>query len=247
MRISIITATNNSEASIETAISSVNNQLYEDIEHIFIDNLSSDNTLDIIRSKSQRHKLVISEKDNGIYDALNKGIKKASGDVIGFLHSDDFFAKENVVSKIISGFQSNKKIDIIYGDLEYVSKDKPERIIRKWKSGEYKKNKMKFGWMPPHTCLFMKRNLYQKYGLFDISYKISADYESILRYMWKNHPTVKYLPFVFTKMRLGGVSNRNLENIYIKMKEDRHAMKRHGIPSSTALIFKSLRKLNQFF
>ena len=105
MRISIITATNNSEASIETAISSVNNQLYEDIEHIFIDNLSSDNTLDIIRSKSQRHKLVISEKDNGIYDALNKGIKKASGDVIGFLHSDDFFAKENVVSKIISGFQ----------------------------------------------------------------------------------------------------------------------------------------------
>ena len=247
MKISLITSTNNSEKTIEKAISSVNYQDYKDIEHIFIDNLSFDRTLEIIHSKSIRENVVVSEKDNGIYDALNKGIQNANGEIIGFLHSDDFLADKDVVGKIMSGFQSNNEIDVIYGDLDYVSKNNPNKIIRKWKSGEYKKNKMKFGWMPPHTCFYMKKSLYQKYGLFDTSYRISADYESILRYLWKNNLKAKYLPFVFTKMRLGGASNKSLKNIFIKMKEDRQAMKKHDIPGTKALIFKSLRKLNQFF
>lgn len=247
MKISLITATNNSEKTIEKGISSVNCQDYKNIEHIFIDNLSFDKTIEIIHSKSIRENVVISEKDNGIYDALNKGIQNANGEIIGFLHSDDFLADKDVVSKVMSVFQSNQEIDIIYCDLEYVSKNNSNKVIRKWKSGKYKKNKLKYGWMPPHTCFFMKKSHYEKYGLFDTSYKISADYESMLRYLWKSNLKAKYLPFVFAKMRLGGESNKSLKNIFIKMKEDRQALKEHGIPSTIGLIFKNLRKLNQFF
>ncbi len=246
MKVSIITATYNSAATIVDTLKSLEMQSYPDIEHIIIDGASTDKTLDFIRQHSTRVTTIISEPDKGIYDALNKGIAAATGDIVGFLHSDDLFAYTNALQDIVAIFQA-ADCDASYADLEYVAKDDAANVIRLWKSGTYARDKLKNGWMPPHPTFYMKRDLYQKHGLFDLNFKIAADYDSLLRYLWLNKIKMHYLPKVVIKMRVGGASNRSLKNIIQKTKEDIRALKKNHIFWPSALFIKNFSKIPQFF
>lgn len=245
MKISIITATYNSEKTIIDTIKSLESQTYDNIEYIIIDGKSKDNTLDLIRNNSKRVSKIISEPDSGIYDALNKGIMYSTGDVVGFLHSDDIFSYPDAISDLVNKLSSDNS-DAIYADLDYISKEDDDKIIRHWRSGTYKKENIMRGWMPPHPTFFMKRNLYIEYGLFDLQFKISADYDSLLRYIWKNNISLSYLSKVTTKMRVGGESNRSIKNIIKKTKEDIMALKKNELPWMKAIILKNLSKIPQF-
>ncbi|OZG73678.1 glycosyl transferase [Hahella sp. CCB-MM4] len=245
MKISVITATWNSEDTIKETLDSMSAQDYENIEYIVIDGGSRDNTLKIIRDSGVKVDILVSEKDGGIYDALNKGIALATGDVIGFLHSDDVYASNSVLTKISQAFE-HTGVDAVYGDLEYVSGIDESKVIRKWVSGKFNRRKIGFGWMPPHPTFYMKRKHYQKYGGFSLGYKIAADYDSILRYLWKNSLDAKYIPDVLVRMKTGGASNRSLKNILIKSKEDFQALKANGISPLFPLIWKNISKIPQF-
>lgn len=245
MKVSIITATYNSEKTIKDTILSLESQSYDNIEHIIIDGGSRDKTLDIIKKYSTKVSLIVSEPDKGIYDALNKGILKSSGDVVGFLHSDDLLAYPEAISDLVDTFKNNE-CDAVYADLEYVSQDDITKVIRKWKSGEYTIGKVKYGWMPPHPTYFMKRDRYRDWSVFNLDYKISADYDSLLRYLWCNKAKLAYLPKTITKMRVGGASNRSLKNIILKSREDVKIIKLNGLFWPVTLLFKNLSKLPQF-
>lgn len=246
MKVSIITATYNSDATLIDTLLSIEKQSYQDIEYIIVDGASTDNTILIITNNSTRVSKLVSEADKGMYDALNKGISMATGDIIGFLHSDDLFAYPDAISEVVETFRENE-CDAVYGDLEYVSKHDVSHVIRHWRSGSYSKRKVKFGWMPPHPTFYMKRDLYSSLGLFDLSFKISADYDSLVRYIDKNNISLAYIPKVITKMRVGGLSNRSLINIMLKTKEDVQVMKANGLFWPMALLCKNLSKLPQFF
>ncbi|MEX6233661.1 glycosyltransferase family 2 protein [Providencia hangzhouensis] len=245
MKVSIITATYNSSNTIIDTLKSLENQSYLDIEYIIIDGASKDNTLDIIKKHSTKVSKIISEPDKGIYDALNKGIENSTGDIIGFLHSDDIFAYPNAIEDLVS-ILINEQSQAIYADLEYVSKENTSNVVRRWVSGNYKHSNLKKGWMPPHPTFFMKRSLYKKYGNFDLNFKISADYDSLLRYLWLHNISVSYLPKVVTKMRVGGESNRSFLNILKKTKEDILVLKKNNIFWIYPLLMKNLSKLPQF-
>jgi len=246
MKVSIITATWNSEDTISKTIDSCLAQEYKDIEHIFIDGLSMDRTIEIIKTSGLDQKKVFSEKDLGIFDALNKGISRSSGEIIGFLHSDDFFYDSKTVKKIVNLFKKTR-CDAIYGDLEYVSKKNRNKIVRYWKSGNYKLKNLKDGWMPPHPTFFMKADLYRRLGNFNTNYKISSDYDAMLRYLSKGDLRIEYIPEVLIKMTLGGNSNKDIRNITMKMKEDYHIMKEHNLPALRCLFGKNIYKIKQFF
>jgi len=255
MKFSIITAIYNNKDYVEDCINSVISQDYNNIEYIIVDGGSDDGTVDIIKNlasrqaglkfKNQKIKL-ISEKDNGIYEALNKGLKLATGDVIGFLHSDDIFSDENVISKIADTFEKSGT-DSVYSDLVYVYRNDTSKILRYWKAGDFKFDKLKRGWMPPHPAFFVKKNIYDKLGGFDTSLKIAADYEMILRLLAKEKITTAYLTEVTLKMRSGGTSNKNLSSIIQKSIEDYHALKKNFFPHPFLVLFlKNIRKLGQF-
>ena len=246
MKVSIITATYNSAGTIKDTLQSLNNQSYDNIEYIIIDGASSDNTLELIKQQCSRVTTIISEPDKGIYDALNKGINAATGDIIGYLHSDDLFAYSDAVKDIVATFAKHNT-DAVYADLQYVNKDNTDTVVRLWQSGVYHREKLTKGWMPPHPTFYMKRACYQQFGLFDLSFKIAADYDSILRYLWKNKVSMSYLPKVTIKMRVGGASNRDLKNIILKTKEDIRALKNNRISWFKAVVIKNVSKIPQFF
>jgi len=245
MKVSIITATYNSEKTILDTLKSLENQTYQNIEYIVIDGASSDDTVELIKNNSTRITKIISEPDKGIYDALNKGLKVATGDVVGFLHSDDLFASNTVIEDIVAKFNLTNS-DAVYGDLKYVAQHDTFKVIRLWKSGEYNINRITSGWMPPHPTFFMKRELYDQYGYFDLNFKIAADYDSLLRYIWVNKISLAYIPEVLTLMRVGGASNRSLSNIIQKTKEDIRALSKNNVPILKAIILKNLSKIPQF-
>ena len=247
MKISIITVCYNSEDTIEYSINSVLSQDCGNIEYIIIDGNSSDNTKSIIEKYRDKISHFISEKDEGIYDAMNKGIAMATGDVIGVLNSDDFYTNKEVLSKVINLF-STKNPDAVYGDLEYVSKENVKKVTRHWKAGEYKEGIFLEGWMPPHPTFFVKKNIYQLYGSFNTKLKSAADYELMLRFIHKEKIKLAYLPEVLIKMRAGGKSNVSLANRIKANKEDRLAWKLNGLkPGKLTLLLKPLSKLKQFF
>ena len=248
MKVSLITATYNSEISIKTCLDSIVSQDYSDLEYLFIDGGSSDNTLSIIKKYRQNNPFIkmVSEKDYGIYDALNKGISAASGDIIGFVHSDDFLASSDIINDIVS-MMKTESLDGVDGNLQYVDKINTKKIIRNWKSCHFKPGLLKNGWMPPHPTLFLKKEVYQKHGLFDLSYRISADYDFMLRIFKDSELKFGYLPKVITKMRVGGASNRSIKNIIEKSKEDYRAIKSNNIGDFLTLIRKNTSKLKQFF
>jgi len=245
MKISIITAVYNNESTIRDAIESVLSQTHDDIEYIIIDGKSTDKTLDIINEYKDNIDIIVSEKDGGIYDALNKGIANATGDVVCFLHSDDIYEDERVVEKVNTLFEE-KDVDSVYGDLVYVKKEDITNIVRFWKSGEFTKKKLKNGWMPPHPTFFVKREVYEQYGGFDTSFRIAADYDTVLRFLGVHNISTFYLSEVLIKMRLGGESNKSLANLKKKTAEDIKALRKNSIGGYQTIFMKNISKLPQF-
>lgn len=247
MKVSIITITYNSGATLRDTIESVVNQSYPNIEYIIVDGLSNDNTLSIVDEYKGKIAKVVSEKDHGLYDALNKGIKLASGDIIGLIHSDDFYTNSDVIGDVVKTI-TEQNADAVYADLYYVDKDDTSRIFRKWKSGNYKHGMFLNGWMPPHPTFFVKKEIYEKYGSFNLQLKSAADYELMLRFIHKHQIKLAYLPEFIIKMRVGGKSNVTLKNRIRANQEDRKAWKINGlIPRVYTLYAKPLRKIIQLF
>jgi glycosyltransferase len=245
LNISIITISYNSSKTIVDAIKSVNTQTYPYIEHIFVDGLSSDSTVELIRLNSNRNNLIISEKDEGLYDAINKGITKSRGDIIGILHSDDFFHSPYVILDLATKIQK-ENLDAVYGDLLYVNETNTKKKVRYWKSCEFTPKLLKNGWMPAHPTLFLKKEVYEKHGLFDLEFSISADYDFMLRVLKDNTLKFGYLPKVITNMRVGGTSNKSLKNIAIKIMEDYKVIQKNKIGGILTLILKNTSKIKQF-
>lgn len=244
IKVSIITVVRNRVNVIGQAMSSIQTQDFPDIEHVIIDGASTDGTLELIKELKNTKTILISESDNGIYDALNKGISYATGDVIGILHSDDYFSDGLVVSQVAKLFE-DRSVDIVYGDLDYVSNIDSGKIIRHWVAGDFSQKKLSWGWMPPHPTVFIRRSFLELYGRYDISYRISGDYDSLLRYFGPGKARATYLKRVLVKMRIGGESNRSFSLIIKKMTEDYRALRHNKIGGTGALIWKSISKIRQ--
>ena len=246
IKVSIITATYNSSKTILDTIDSVLTQTYPNIQHLIIDGLSTDNTIQLIKSTNFNGEIQIG-KDKGIYDAMNNGIAIANGDIIGILNSDDYYADETVIEKIVALFEATN-CDAVYGDLLYVDADDTDIIKRNWVSGSYKRENFLKGWMPPHPTFFVRKELYTKYGNFNISLSSAADYELMLRFLFKYDATLAYLEKIVVHMRVGGKSNVSIKNRIIANLEDRKAWKINGLkPRWYTLFLKPVRKLGQFF
>ena len=245
MKVSLITIAYNSAETIEDTIKSIVAQDYSNIEYIIIDGGSTDKTLSIVDKFKDSITTIISEPDKGIYDAMNKGVQNATGDIVGILNSDDIYADNKVVSSIVEAI-GNK--DSIYADLVYVDRDNTDKVTRYWKSGKYRKGIFKKGWMPPHPTFFIKKSCYNQYGTYNLQLKSAADYELMLRMLHKYNISVAYLPEVITKMRVGGQSNVTLLNRLKANKEDKLAWVINDLqPGPLTLIMKPVRKIGQFF
>lgn len=247
MKVSIITVTYNSQKYLEDCILSVINQKYKDIEYIIIDGKSSDNTVNIIKKYENVLAGWISETDRGMYDAINKGMQMATGDVIGILNSDDILADPNVINSIVDAFKENDA-DVIYGDLEYVDPDDINKIYRIWKGKPYKRSLFKTGWMPAHPTFYIKKSFVDKYGGYENHFYSAADYEFMSRYLFVHKLNAYYLPKLLVKMRRGGQSNNN---IYMRLRANRRdylAMKKNHVPFPFVVsILKPLSKLHQYY
>jgi len=247
MKVSIVTVCYNSEATIESTVRSVLEQDYPDIEYIVIDGKSTDKTLSILQKYQSKIAKLISEKDEGIYFAINKAISIVSGDVIGILNSDDFYADEKVISRVVQQL-SVGHTDSVYGDLQYVSRNNVKKVVRHWRSKPYDPGLFLKGWMPPHPTFFVKRKVYEKFGSFNTSFTISSDYELMLRFLYKNKISSVYIPEVLVKMRTGGISNATVASRVKANREDRMAWEVNGLsPGKLTFIAKPLSKLKQFF
>lgn len=247
MKVSIITITYNSAATLKETIESVVNQTYSNIEYIIVDGLSQDNTLSIVNNYKDKISKVVSEKDKGLYDALNKGINLATGDLVGILHSDDFYTHPQVIEHVVKALQEDNA-DAVYADLYYVDRNDTSKIFRKWKSGHYKHGMFYKGWMPPHPTFFAKKSCYQKFGMFNLNFNSAADYELLLRLIHKHQIKLAYLPEFIIKMRVGGKSNQSFSNRLKANQEDRKAWKVNDLkPKFYTLYVKPLRKIVQFF
>lgn len=247
MKVSIITICYNSIETIEDTLKSVLSQDYKDIEYIIVDGKSSDGTLEVIKKYSSQIAKIVSENDKGLYDALNKGISIATGDIIGFLHSDDLYYDTTVLSRVVRNFL-NSDVDSVYGDLIYVKRNNPDKIVRYWESKPYSHGLFLKGWMPAHPTFFVKKSIYHSYGNFNLELKSAADYEIMLRFLHKHKISTTYLPQVLIKMRVGGKSNVSLSNRLKANREDRQAWKINGLkPSIFTLFRKPLSKIPQFY
>jgi glycosyltransferase len=246
MKVTIITAVYNGEETLEDTIQSILSQSYHDIEHIIVDGNSNDRSFKIaMRYKSERCK-VISENDKGFYDALNKGIALAGGEVIGILNADDVYVDSNLIKTVAAHFANDAELSCIYGDLQYVAEKKGTQVmVSKWVASDFSPQKLKYGWMPPHPTLFLRRSVYEKVGVFDLRFHISSDYDFILRCFSRADFKCRYLPQSMIRMQLGGLSNRSWKNIAIKMIEDYSVMKKNKLPPITTLFFKNIRKWGQ--
>lgn len=248
MKISIITVVYNNELTIEDAITSVLSQTYEDVEYVIIDGKSSDNTTSIINKYAEKISVFISEPDKGLYDAMNKGINAASGDIIGILNSDDLYQDEHVLSDVISMFKRDASCDIVYGDLVYVKQDNVNQVVRRWKSKPYYPRFFEHGYVPPHPALFLKKNVYKEAGSFDLKFKLAADYEFMFRVMKKFNFRSIYYPRLMVKMRLGGATNKNISNIINGNKEIMKAWQQNGFNFPIFLMpLRMLKRIAQFF
>ena len=251
MKISIITITYNSAKTLQRALDSVHSQHYADIEHIIVDGGSTDGTKELIEAYAQRTKdngqwtmevRWISEKDDGIYNALNKGIRMATGDVIGFLHSDDMLFCADSIGQIAAAFEQTNA-DVVYGDLQYCSNGK---VIRRWKSNDFHPSSLKYGWMPPHPTVYVRKEVYEQVGEYDEWFRISADYDMMLRIFSAGYKT-HYIPEVLVSMETGGASNRNPKARLTKTQEDFLVLKKNHIGAGLLTVAcKQLRKVRQF-
>lgn len=246
MRISVVTAVYNRRETVAQAVESVLSQTHSDVETILIDGASTDGTLEALLPYRQRLSVFVSERDLGIYDALNKGIERASGEVIGFLHADDLFDNREVLARVAEAF-ADPQVDAVYGDLVYVRYGNVDQVVRYWRAGQFEPGALRRGWMPPHPTFYVRRRVYQRLGFFDTRYRIAADYESVLRFLGRGGIRSAYIPQVLVRMRIGGISNRSLGNILHKSREDLDALRRNGIGGIGTVLQKNLGKLSQFW
>ena len=248
MKISVITVVFNAVDTIEDTIKSVMAQDYRDIEHIVIDGGSTDGTMDVVNQYREHLAMVMSEPDNGIYDAMNKGIDLATGDIIGNLNADDWYADNAVISRVANAFSENTDMDAIYGDIVYVTKNKPHRIVRYWQSQPYEEGLFEKGWMPAHPSFFVKREIYSRLGKYDLVLQIQSDFELTMRFMAVNKIKTLYLPGVMVKMRMGGVTNNRISNVIKGNLEAYKACRKNGLPVTPFfMVRKVLSRLPQFF
>jgi glycosyltransferase involved in cell wall biosynthesis len=246
LKVSILTVVFNGASTIRQCIESIVSQDYPDIEYIVVDGASTDGTQDIVRSFGGKVSKFVSEKDAGIYDAMNKGIQLATGDMIGILNADDFYAFPTVISEVVHLMDSGN-YEACYGDLEYVDFANEAVVRRKWTSGAYRKGSFLNGWMPPHPTFFVRREVYEKFGKFRLDLGSAADYELMLRFVHKSEIKVGYLPKVLVKMRSGGVSNSSVKNRIKANRNDLKAWKTNNLkPRFYTLWLKPLRKIFQF-
>lgn len=246
MKISIITVSYNSAATIADTVRSVAAQNYQDIEHLIIDGKSKDTTIEVVEKNRHPHLILTSEPDSGIYDAMNKGLGRASGEVIGFLNSDDFFVDNSVLEKIAAAFE-DESVEACYADLVYVKPDN-SRVVRHWKSKNFIKGDFAKGWCPPHPTFYVRRSALERWGLFDQSLKLAADAEFMMRYLERGGVKSVYIPYVLVRMRLGGATNNNLGNIIKQNQEIFIALKNNEVNFSliSFLVHKIFRKTWQF-
>ena len=246
VKVSIITVTYNSEKYLADCIASVRKQTYGNIEHIIVDGKSTDGTLKIIQKNAASLSHWISETDRGMYDAINKGIKMATGDIIGVLNSDDMLASADVIMDIVACFEE-KKVDSVYGDLVYVDPVNPQKVIRYWKGLTYKRSRFNYGWMPAHPTFYIRRELVEKYGEYENHYFTAADYEFMARYLYRHKVSSSYIPKLIVKMRNGGASNGNIYRRLRANRRDYLAMKKNRIPFAFMVsILKPLIKIPQY-
>lgn len=246
MKVSIVTVSYNSAATIEDTIKSVLGQTHQDIEYIIVDGVSKDNTLGIVKKYEGKIARLVSEPDKGIYDAMNKGVALATGDIIGIINSDDLYASPEVIKKVVGAF-AQKEVDAVYGDLIYVDRNNTAKVVRRWPAGEFKHAKLQSGWIPPHPSVFVKRAVYERCGSFNIKFKIAADYEFMLRCI-KNGIEFSYLPKVLVKMREGGFSGQSLRQRRRGWEELRQAWQANGLSMPPLFILRRIfGKLSQYF
>lgn len=246
MKVSIITVTLNAAEFLEQCVQSVIGQHYVDIEHIIVDGGSTDATLDIIRRYQPHIAKWVSEKDNGMYDAINKGMKMATGDIIGTLNSDDMLASRDVISTIVKGFKHHKA-DVVYGDIIYVQQDNIEKVTRVWNGDKYNRKKIEYGWMPAHPSFYINRNLIERCGYYETHFYTAADYEFMTRYLYAHNLNAFYIPKLIVRMRSGGMSNISIARRLRANRRDYLAMKKNKIPFALITsILKPLRKIYQF-
>jgi len=247
MKVSIISVCLNSEKYIRNAIESVVNQDYTNIEYIVVDGQSTDNTLNIINEYINQITIIISEKDSGLYDAMNKGIMAASGDIVCMLNSDDFYENNQIITQIVCAFE-NKDCDVLFADLLYVDANDTNILKRRWKSSDFKPGMFRKGWHPAHPTFVLKREFYQKYGVFDLSYQLASDIELMFRFLEKYQLKSYYLPQQIIRMRIGGATNKSLKNIFLANKETMQMFKKHNFTVPWFYpVMKIGRKILQYF
>nr|WP_294930697.1 glycosyltransferase family 2 protein [uncultured Flavobacterium sp.] len=245
MKVSVITVCYNRKATIEQSIKSVLDQDYPNIEYIVVDGNSSDGTQDIIESYSDKITKYVSEPDKGMYDAINKGLGMATGDIVGLMHSDDVFFNETVISKIVSVFNKNSNTDAVYGDGIYVTNDAEQKIVRNRIGGAYDYKKIKAGWLPLHPTVYIKRSIIEKYGNYNLDFKIASDTEFLLRYLYKYKINISYLNAYIVKMRMGGLST-NYKRAFEVLREDYNIYKFHELSGARAVFQKKMLALIQY-
>lgn len=247
--ISVVTAVYNKHDTVAEALDSLFAQTHLHVESVVIDGGSNRKTLEVLESYRRQIGYFVSENDKGIYDALNKGIARSSGDVVGFLHADDVLHDIQVLERIATAFE-NPTVQAVYGDLVYVAEDDPRKVIRIWRSGPFRLSRLYCGWMPPHPTFYARRSLYEQLGAFDLRYRIAADYDNMLRLLRGvdgRGSQVEYIPEILVRMRTGGVSNRSLRNILQKSSEDLLIVRRNGVGGLMTIAMKNLSKAGQFW
>jgi len=246
LSVSIISVSYNSIGTISDTIKSVLAQTYPKIEYIIIDGSSTDGTIELIRSFGKSISKFVSEPDNGIYDAINKGIRLATGDIVGILNSDDFFFDNYVIEKVLRSFREHE-IDAVFGDAQFVDPKKTSKIVRYYSSKLFNVSKFKYGFMPAHPSFYVKKELFEKLGYYKTDYKIAADFELLIRFLYNNQIKYKYIEMPFVSMRTGGISNKSIRSRYILNKEIARACKENGIQTNYFFIYsKYLTKIFDF-
>lgn len=249
MKISIITPTYNCASVVADCLASVAGQTHDGVEHLVIDGASTDCTLALLEAQREQISVLVSEPDGGIYDAMNKGIKLAKGEIIGFLNSDDFYASDDVLRGVAEVFEEDHLLDACYADLIYTDQMDTSRIERYWQSSEFVFGAFSQGWCPPHPTFFVRRSVYERFGPFNLEYRIASDVELMMRFLEVRKIRIRYVPEVWVKMRTGGTSNKNLKNVWVQNQEVLRALRSYGLPANPLgfLGHKLLSRGKQFF